>query len=377
MKHSYMRLFLAFLGALALSLPVQATFQQGYVVTLGGDTLKGNIDMGSPNAMAHHCRFKSTETGKVTRFTPKELKSFATIDLSRRFVSETVPYYFKDRRLFLEVLLTGRINLYYTYDLVLNDLFYLNKRDANLVDLMFDWDKNKLIALKADYVKFLKKAMVDAPELLPEIEHLKNPTPYALSDLVGRYNRRFDKSAKTAVIPQSPTVAKPDKQMGLSISPGMIIPGLSDLLYSEDKPTNAFCGLSIIKRPREKRNGFYVSVGAYLPTFSVTTKNNKLLTTPALKYSGLDYMLLIPVNASYHFSKNKLQPMVGLDVQTFLNSYDTWFLAGPSFGLSYTPCKRISFSCSLQYIMTQFFTKYIYYDTSSKLNLETGISINL
>lgn len=377
MKHAYLHLCLILSGVLALSLPLHAAFQEGYIVTSGGDTLKGEIDTGSPNVMMRLCRFKSTETGKVTRYKPEALKSFATVDLSRRFISATVPYFFKDRLIFLEVLQSGRLNLYYTYDLVLNNSFYVSKRDANLVDLMFDWDKNKLIPLKSDYVAFLKKAMVDAPELLLDIERIDNPTPYAISELVGRYNRRFDKSAKTTVIPRSPSVSLPDKRLGLSVSPGIIIP---DLLYMNDQYTDAFCGLSLTKGPRDKRNGYYFSLGAYVPTFSVTTEYGDLRTLPDqhyLQYLNYDYMILIPARLSYHFSKNKLQPIVGIDFQTYLNNKNTWFLAGPSFGLNYTPIKWVSFSCSLQYVMAQIFTKTIYYHTATDLNLITGISINL
>jgi len=367
-----MHLCLAFLGALIVCLPLHAAYQEGYVVTLNGDTLYGEINMGSPNAMAHHCRFKSTETGKVTRYTPKELKSFATVDQTRRFISGTVPYFFKDRLIFLEVLQSGRLNLYFTYDEVLNDLFYVSKRDANLIDLLFDWDKNKIIPLKADYVGFLKKAMVDAPELLLDIERIENPTPYALSDLVGRYNRRFDKSAKMTVTTQTPTVAKPDKRIGLSVSPGIIIP---NLLYMDDIYVDAYCGLSVTKGPTEKRNGFYYSVGVYKPLFSVTTQYDNVSTLPALYKRDYEYVTLVPIRVSYRFLKNQLQPMVGLELQTYLNNIDNKYIFGPSFGLNYNPIKWLSLSCSLQYILSVYEKVYTY-QSISVLNLNTEISIN-
>lgn len=374
MKKSFMRLCLVFGGALVLSLPLYAAFEQGYVVTSGGDTLRGEIDMGSPHAMAHHCRFRSAETGKVTRFRPQNLKSFATNDLSRRFVSDSVPYFLKDRLLFLEVLQTGRLNLYYTYDLVLNNLFYVSKRNSKLIDVLFDWDKRKLIALKANYVALLKKAMVDAPELMLEIEHLKSPTPYALSDVVGRYNRRFDNSAKTAVENKVPPVAKLDKRLGLSVSPGMIIP---DILYIDDIYIDSYCGLSLTKGPTDKRNGFYLSIGAYKPSFSVTTKFGDLRTLPALYKKDYDYVTLVPVRAAYRFSENKLQPMVGIDFQTYLNNVDTRFLLGPSFGLYYSPIKWVTLSCSVQYVFSEFYAKIVRYQTASMFNLMTELSINL
>lgn len=374
MKRSFAHLCLSIIGTSALCLPAQAAFQPGYVVTVEGDTLHGEVDMDSPQAMKHHCRFKSTETGKVTRYSPDELKSFATVDMTRRFISATVPYFFKEKRLFLEVLQQGRLNLYYTFDVLLNDQFYVSKTEADLVDLMYDWDKNKLLPFKSDYVAFLKKSMVNAPELMLDIERMDNPTPYLLSELVGKYNRKFDKSAKTTSAILTSPVAEPNKQVGISLSPSLMVP---NLLYVDDQLTDVFCGLSVTKRPNGKSNGFYCSLGAYIPTFSITTKSGGLNSSIPLDYSAYDYMVLIPANVSYHFSKNKLQPIVGFGLQTFLNNDNTWFIMGPSLGLNYTPIKWLSVSCSFQYAMAQIFTKTIYYQGVRDLSLTTGISINL
>jgi hypothetical protein len=374
MKPSFVHLYVALVGAFALCFPAQAAFQLGYVVTTHGDTLRGELDMDSPKAMKHQCRFKSAETRKVTKYSPDELKSFATVDMTRRFISATVPYFFKEKRLFLEVLQQGRLNLYYTFDVLLNDQFYVSKTEADLVDLMYDWDKNKLFPFKSDYIAFLKKAMVNAPELILDIERMDNPTPYFLSELVGKYNRKFDKSAKTTSAILASPVAEPNKQVGISLSPSLMVP---NLLYVDDQLTDVFCGLSVTKGPRNKRNGYYFSMGAYLPTFSITTKLGGLNSSTPHNYSAYAYMLLIPANLSYRFSKNNLQPVVGVDFQTFLNNNDTWFILGPSLGLNYTPIKWLSVSCSFHYASAQIYTKALRYQTATPLTLSTGISINL
>ncbi len=374
MKKSYTRLCVTFLGVLALSLPVKADFQEGYVVTTGGDTLRGNIDMGSSRAMAHNCRFRSTETGKVTRYSPKELTSFSFTDLDRTFVSDTVPYFFKDRLLFLEVLQKGRINLYYTYDLVLNDLLYISKRDGDLFDLLFDWDKNKLIPLKSDYIDFLKKAMVDAPELLSEVERLDNPTASNLSVLIGKYNRRFDKSAKVATIPSTGPAVKEKKQLGISISPGIIIP---DILYIDNMFIDGYYGLSVTKNLQKNVNrGLFCSVGAYFPRFITSTEHGRLETLSA-DPSYFETKFMVPASLTYRFSNNQLKPMIGLNLQLFYNEDESRFNAGPQFGLHYSPIKWLSLSCSVVYVFSEFYTKSIRYQTSSNLNLITELSINL
>lgn len=373
MNYSIPRLCLVFLAALALCLPVKADYQEGYVVTLKGDTLFGQIDMDRPHSMMHHCRFKSTETGKVTRFKPNEIKSFATVDLSRRFISGTVPYFFKNRRIFLEVLQSGRLNLYFTYDAVLNNLFYVSKREGELVDLMYDWDKNHLIPLIADHVTFLKKIMVDAPELLPDIERMKTVTPGVLYDLVGKYNRRFNRATTLAsIVPVTPTVAEPKKQMGLSVSPGMVIPNIE---FIDQEYIDAYCGLSLTKRPTQKRNGFYFSAGFYKPAFSVTTQYDDIRTLPPIYHKDYEYMYLVPIRASYRFLKNQLQPMVGVDFQSYLNNVDNRYIIGPSFGLNYTPIKWVTLSCSFQYILSVYERVYTF-DSFSPFNLFTEISIN-
>lgn len=373
MTHSMFRLCMILLGALALCLPIKADFQEGFIVTQKGDTLYGKIDMGNPQSMAHRCRFMSGETGKVTRFKPNQLKGFATSNLSRRFVSDTVPYYFKDRILFLEVLQSGRINLYYTYDLVLNNLFYIRKQDSVLTDLMYNWSANKRIGLKADCLESLKKNMMDAPELLLEIGSIKTMTPTVMYELVGKYNRRFEKTTKLTALPEPPPVAKYQKRLGWSVSPGLVC---TDLLYMDDIYIDVYSGISITKCPTLTRNGLYFSAGVYKPTFSITTKYGDVSTLPPLYRIDYDYVTLVPVRLAYRFSKNKLQPVVGMVLQSFLNNVDHKFILGPSLGLTFTPIKWVSLSCSLEYNLTEYRMHTVDFVASSALNMTTEISFN-
>lgn len=372
MKLTFAHLCLFLLGIFVLCIPVQAAFYPGYVITIDGDSINGEVDIDAPQDMKHLCRFVPEGSKKTIKYTPEKLIRFGTSDGNRQFISGTVPYFFKKKRIFLEVLQQGRLNLYYTFDGVLNDRYYVNKKEGELIDVMYDWDENMVFPLKSDYIAFLKKAMVDAPELMLDIERMKNPSPSLVSELVGKYNRKFDRSAGRTTVAFLSPVAKTDKQIGLSVTPGIMIP---DLLYVDNQLTDVYCGLSLTKRPLGKRNGFHLSLGAYVPGFSLTT-NGRWDVSTSINSVNFKYMVLIPANLSYRFTKNDLQPAVGLDFHTFLNDYETWFTMGPSVGLYYTPVNWLSVSCSFQFIKAQVYTKAIRYNTATPLSFSTGLSIN-
>lgn len=56
----------------------QADFQPGYVVTLAGDTLRGQLDFRGPAYNSKHCRYRSARGAEPQAYVPAEVRSYYT-----------------------------------------------------------------------------------------------------------------------------------------------------------------------------------------------------------------------------------------------------------------------------------------------------------
>lgn len=119
MKKSY------FTGSVLLTLVVftttavhaQASYQPGYVVTLAGDTVRGQVQEVSARRNSVVCRFRTTPTDATTDYTPAALRAYgirqgATYQVRAVPNADSASAAGAGRQLFLEVLVQGPAQLY-------------------------------------------------------------------------------------------------------------------------------------------------------------------------------------------------------------------------------------------------------------------------
>lgn len=97
-------------------LNAQSNFKQGYIITNDNDSLIGLIDFRTDKSNSNVCRFKESETSKVQTFYPSDIAKYRFVDEGKYYVSREIIIKDAPRKVFLEYLVQGMMNLYYYKD---------------------------------------------------------------------------------------------------------------------------------------------------------------------------------------------------------------------------------------------------------------------
>lgn len=148
----------------------KATFKEGYIITLEGDTLYGEIRYRGDLYLAKNCVFKEKGTSNSINYIPSSIKSYRFTE-GRYFVSKKVNKIY----LFLEMLVDGELDLYY-YRGDTKDHYLMEKEGIPLSELPYD--KDEIVSLEGKtvanpqnrYLATLRYYMSDAPKIQANIK---------------------------------------------------------------------------------------------------------------------------------------------------------------------------------------------------------------
>ena len=173
----------------------QSNYEPGYVITLQGDTLYGEIDYRENRTMRRICRFKTN--GNVTEFTPNDITAYRFID-SKYFVSREID----GQKHFFEFLVKGQLNLY-----ALGNLFYIEKENEPLILLPYEKGKTYNKDGKEYFINpgtqlrgRLTYYMQDAPQLQAEINSIGEPTPRNLIKIAKNYHNMVCTTGEECIV---------------------------------------------------------------------------------------------------------------------------------------------------------------------------------
>ncbi|WP_165041768.1 outer membrane beta-barrel protein [Dysgonomonas sp. ZJ709] len=106
-----------FISSLSIGfINAQSNFKQGYIITNDNDSLIGLIDFRTDKSNSNVCRFKESETSKVQTFYPSDIAKYRFVDEGKYYVSREIIIKDAPRKVFLEYLVQGMMNLYYYKD---------------------------------------------------------------------------------------------------------------------------------------------------------------------------------------------------------------------------------------------------------------------
>lgn len=164
----------------------QADFRPGYIITVPGDTLYGEIDYRGDLLMGSVCRFRN-EHKEIKDYTPNDIFAFRFID-SKFFISKDVD----GKRMFLEYLLNGEVNVYYVRD-DSGDHYYINRDGEDLVEIPYEEGIRRIRGRQILYqsnhhVGLLTYYMQDAPQLKSKIDRIKSPSHHNLIKIAEEYH---------------------------------------------------------------------------------------------------------------------------------------------------------------------------------------------
>ncbi|MFL9844691.1 hypothetical protein [Flavobacterium rhizosphaerae] len=147
----------------------QSNFKPGYVVTLMGDTLKGDIDNRSEKYNTLVCDFRNANSDATTSYHPDELKSYH-IENGKYYVSYNRYDEVKDK-VFLEYVYEGDLSIfYYTKDA---EEHYFVAKDTTFVELIHKNVINGLAKKSERYKIQLRYLLKDHPAILDKIDRTK------------------------------------------------------------------------------------------------------------------------------------------------------------------------------------------------------------
>ena len=139
MRNQYTALALLLCGSIATA-QAQGGYRPGYIVRSAGDTIRGFLFTRGSLRNSQQCRFRPAPDAAVVEYTPTDLRAYAFAD-GLRYESQLVPptqllethsgeQDFTPRPLFLEVLESGRANLYTRRDASDATHYYLRMATA-------------------------------------------------------------------------------------------------------------------------------------------------------------------------------------------------------------------------------------------------------
>lgn len=268
-------------------LQAQTDFRPGYIIIITGDTLYGDIDYRGDLLMSQLCKFK--DKGSIIKdYLPNDIAAFRFVD-SKYYVSRDV----NGRRVFLEYLIKGKVNIYYLRDKN-GDHYYLEKEDVKLTEIPYNEgtkyvDDKRVFFETTKHIGLLNYYMRDAPELQTQVQAMKKPDHQNLIKLAEDYHNAICDDEKCIIYEKKVPSIK------ISFTPFL---GLTNY-NGYDKLVNEFGGYLYIWAPRVSEKLFFKTGFAF----------NKL----SIEGKNFD-VLKIPVQFQYIYRAHKLQPHISCGV---------------------------------------------------------------
>ncbi|MBN2610337.1 MAG: hypothetical protein JXB00_02160 [Bacteroidales bacterium] len=290
----HFKVFVLFVFLLiSVLLKAQPDYRPGYIITLSGDTIHGEIDYRGDYFLGVNCQFKKRGETKTVPYTPGEIHGYR-FDNGRYFVSRSVE---PGEWLFLEYVVKGKLNLYYhrgKYD----DNYYIDKEGFPLKLLPYNEkfvvrdDGTRALFQSKIHVGVLNIYTEDAPEIQNDILEITEPDEQNLIRIAETYHKAVCKDEECIVYGKNTAPIKVSAELAYGFSAF----NTGDMIFNE--------------KANELGTFVYVWMPGLNEKFSV--KTGLLYNTYHNEY--FKYMLKIPTHLYYQYPVYRLKPhcFVGL-----------------------------------------------------------------
>lgn len=302
-------LFVLLFASAIIHVSAQSDFRKGYIITLEGDTVHGEIDYRGDKRMANLCTFRQGRDASKQEFTPNEIQAYRFVD-SKYFVSKEL----NGKKYFFEYLIKGQLNIYYLRDE--ESKYYIEKEGVGFVDLPYESgiklrENGREYAYKSEkYKGALTLFMKDAPDIQKDILKMSEPTHKSLVKIAEKYHNMVCDDEKCIVYEKKSRVKN-----SLELVGGMHI--LNKSTFPEELvKNNYFTGgvLLHLNAPTTDEN-LYFRTGLLCDRIEYFEANRKT----GLYEAKNRYMLKVPLLFEYIYGKDTLiKPKIagGINVYT-------------------------------------------------------------
>jgi hypothetical protein len=305
----------------------QKDFREGYLITNNSDTLRGLINFSNNSYNSEKCEFKKDESSKPVLYSPMDIKSYLLTG-NRYYVSKTITLNNEEKRVFLEFLVDGIIDLFYYNQGVLE--YYFIEKNGTLIQLNNDHtevikdDGTKYIKYTNQYKGALATIFKDTPELTRKIPNAE----FGSTSLV-----KLTKEYHTMVCNDYSCIdytKMKKKDIFCEVDAGVIFSmmGLtSSKNFSKDIKPVLGLNFRVVDNRFNSRLNFLAGVNYSRNTYDQEYQNT--LYNPRVKYYNIDLtygILRIPLTIEYSFSSQKIRPTLSF-------TYNNCFLIKPEYAI--------------------------------------------
>jgi hypothetical protein len=212
----------AMVSLLVLTCPIlslaQADFRPGYIVSLTGDTLRGELTYSGAQRSALVCRFRPAPTAPATSYNAGQLRGYGfpgnkvyeARALSR---PDSSGYVLPPRPVFLEVLTAGPVTLYYYQNLKAQEQFYVATSASGPVQELVHTSEVVSASVNNYYRENnrFRGTLAEVFAACPSVQQSVASLPFKLSALVAivqRYNRCVQPATTSAPVAEAAAVAR-------------------------------------------------------------------------------------------------------------------------------------------------------------------------
>lgn len=170
-------IFLSIFCLVSLSCFGQSDFQEGYYITLQGDTIHGLIDNRGEIRNSKLCIYQRDESSDEIKFAPDEIKSYRFKD-SKYYISKRINTSRGEEQVFVEFLVNGITDLYFFRD-PYNYLYAIEYEDGELLELFKKTDtlyiegRGEVFKESNNHIRLLKATFADCMEIQPQINQVQ------------------------------------------------------------------------------------------------------------------------------------------------------------------------------------------------------------
>jgi hypothetical protein len=248
------------------------------------------------------CRFKSSEMAAVREYMPDEITAYR-VDNSRFFVSREIKTTGGNKKVFLEYLIKGKVDIFYYRDMNDIDHYYIDKQGYGLMELRFNTTFKNINGANyqfdsKDHIGILKYYLQDAPDFQKQIEQIRKPDRENLIKLTEEYQKKVCKDENCIVYERRIPFLK------IALNP---VIGVS-LLRGSNKKITEVGGLVYFWMPRSNEN-LYFKTGLVHKS-----KTNADISTGETIENDYYSIYEIPLQIQYQFSSKRLKPLAGIGV---------------------------------------------------------------
>ena len=314
MKYKFFTLTIFLLSFLIVS--AQKDFREGYIITKENDTIKGLIDYRGDIRNAEKCVFIKDENTNPTTFYPTDIAAFRFTD-DKMYISKlliTNNEILATKRVFLEYLVKGTMNLYCLRDKNNVEYFYAEKDNTGVQALIEEKkeaykDDRLVLITNKKYFGVLLLMISNCTKLEPDLAEL-NLDRKSLIKFAVKYNECVCSDCEIYV----------KKRRKIAIKKGIILGGNLSFINLEIPLTNAESNFSISPSVLVG-----ISIKFVIPNFgnkfSLQTEilfarhyYSSFTKTPnyATNISILTYLLEYPIMLQYTFPKRNFRPFFNI-----------------------------------------------------------------